>query len=293
MREGGTKGPLAPRTAAQYRSDLADLAEWAKGQGFVTVEAFTPVVAGRFVTEELVCKGVQWATGNRKITAASSYWRWMRKRAGVTVSPWQGQSLSKGNRRAAEAPKRPFTDIEVAALLTGNADAELSDLMRVAALSGMRIEETYRLTVADCAGGWFRVRHSKTRAGVRRVPTHPGLAAIVGKRCEGKEPDAYLFHEPGPAKPGRERSAAASKRFGHYRQAVGVHDRAKGVRHSRVDFHSFRRWFVTRARNAGIDRATVAAVVGHEVGNMTDDVYSGGPGEALLRACVEAVRLPE
>jgi hypothetical protein len=40
------------------------------------------------------------------------------------------------------------------------------------------------------------------------------------------------------------------------------------------------------------DRAVVAAVVGHEVGNLTDDTYSGGPGEKLLRACVEAVQLP-
>jgi integrase len=65
-----------------------------------------------------------------------------------------------------------------------------------------------------------------------------------------------------------------------------------GARHSRVDFHSWRRWFITAARNAGVDRAVVAAVVGHEVGNLTDDTYSGGPDEKLLRACVEAVRLP-
>jgi hypothetical protein len=32
--------------------------------------------------------------------------------------------------------------------------------------------------------------------------------------------------------------------------------------------------------------------VGHEVGNLTDDTYHGGPDEKLLRDCVEAVRLP-
>jgi integrase len=85
---------------------------------------------------------------------------------------------------------------------------------------------------------------------------------------------------------------ALSKRFGRYRQTLCVHETADGARHSRVDFHSWRRWFITTARNAGVDRAVVAAVVGHEVGNLTDDTYSGGPGEKLLRACVEAVRLP-
>ena len=43
------------------------------------------------------------------------------------------------------------------------------------------------------------------------------------------------------------------------------------MRHSRVDFHSWRRWFITKAR-AKHDRAVVAAVVGHETGNITDDV---------------------
>lgn len=290
LAEGGRKGPLRPRTAAQYRADVIALAEWAKGVGVVTVEAFTKATAGRFVTEQLVAKGVHWATGNRKITAASSYWKWLRKRAGVEGEPWAGQSLSKGAGRPRS--KRPFTDTEVLALLSGPADPELAHAMRVAALSGMRLEEIYRLTVADCAGGWFNVKVSKTRAGVRRVPIHSALADIVARRCASRAPEAFLFGEAGPARAGRERSAALSQRFSQYRQPLGVHDKAEGVRHSAVDFHSWRRWFVTSARNAGIDRATVAAVVGHEAGNLTDDTYSGGPAEALLRACVEAVRLP-
>lgn len=292
LREGGTKGPLAPRTASQYRADLADVVEWAKGVGITTIEAFTPQVAGRYVTAELVGKGLHWGTANRRITACSAYWRWLRKRAGIAANPWAGQSLSKGAQRGRDDAKRPFTDAEATALLAGEAIPELADAMRVAALSGMRLEEIYRLTAADCAGGWFQVRHSKTRAGVRRVPIHSDLAAIVARRCGGKPAGSFLFHEAGPARVGRERSAPLSKRFGRYRQALGVHDRREGARHSLVDFHSWRRWFVTAARNAGIDRAVVAAVVGHEVGNLTDDTYSGGPAESLLQACVEAVRLP-
>src|SRR4029077_9037530 len=156
----------------------------------------------------------------------------------------------------------------------------------------MRLEEIYRLTVADCANRWFGVRYAKTRAGVRRVPVHPALAAIVARRCKGKPANAFLFHEPGPVRDGRERSMALSKRFGHYRRALGVHETVDGARHSRVDCHSWRRWVITATRNAGIDRATVAGVVGREVGNLTADIYSGGPDEKLLRACVEAVRLP-
>jgi integrase len=293
LQEGGKKGPLNPRTQAQYRSDLNDFEQWCTKHGVpTTIESISKEVAGRYVSQELVAKRVHWGTANRKITAASSYWRWLAKRTSVTVNPWSGQSLSKVSKaRNGEKPKRPFTDAEVSALLAGDADLELADAMRVAALSGMRLEEIYRLTVADCAGGWFNVRQSKTDAGIRRVPIHTYLADIVARRCEGKRNVGYLFHEAGEAKDGRERSMSLSKRFGHYRQRLGVHDKAEGKRHSRVDFHSWRRWFVTKARGADIDRAVVAAVVGHEAGNLTDDVYARVADEAKRR-CVEAVQFP-
>jgi integrase len=290
LREGGVRGPLTAVTAEQYRTALAEFATWAKAVGVSTVEGVTKAIAGRFVTEAFVTAGVHYLTANKKITGLSAYWRWMRKRVGITGEPWAGQSLVKANRRTGgERPKRPFTENEVAALMSGNADAELADTMRVAALTGMRISEMYRLTVADCADGWFNVRQSKTEAGVRRVPIHSDLAAIVARRRDGKAPDALLFHEAVRALPTH--TMAVSQRFIRYRKRVGVHDGDEGARGSRVDFHSFRRWFITRARNAGIDRAVVAAVVGHETGNVTDDVYSR-VGDDALKACVQAVRLP-
>ena len=294
LAEGGPKGPVNPRTAGQYRSDLVELEKWAKSAGIApTIEAFTKAAAGRYVTEGLVGKGVSRGTANRKISTASSYWTWLGKRTAADVNPWRGQSMAKvSSARGAEKPKRPFTDGEVTTLLQGGADAELADAIRVAALSGMRIEEVYRLTVADCAGDWFKLRQAKTQAGVRRVPVHSGLAALVTRRTADKPAGAYVFHEAGPHKVGRERSMAVSKRFGHYRRRLKVDEAVEGQRQGRIDMHSLRRWFVSAARNAGIDRAVVAAVVGHEAGNITDDVYSGGPSAALMRACVEAVRLP-
>jgi integrase len=253
------------------------------------VEAFTPKVAGRFVTE-MVQAGQDRATLNRRITAASSYWKWMTKRAGVEVNPWMGQSLAKLP-KAREDDKRPFTDAEMVKLLEGETDAEMADAIRVLALSGMRMDEPYRLRVWDCADGWFSIRDAKTRAGVRRVPIHPDIAEIISRRTERQPSDAFLFPEAGPARAGNGRSAAISKRFGRYRKSVGVHDAREGRRHSLVDGHSLRRWFVTKARE-GFDRATVAALVGHEVGNLTDDTYSGGPTDARKVECVASVKLP-
>jgi integrase len=178
-------------------------------------------------------------------------------------------------------------------LLAGNAGEELSDAIRVGALSGMRLEEIYQLKVGDCTGGEFNIRQGKTAASVRRVPIHSGLAEIVALRASGKAATAYLFHEPTtPASRGGQRSGAMSQMFGRYRIRIGVDDREEGRRHSRIDFHSLSRWFVTTARQAGCDRSTVAVIVGHELKDMTDGVYSSGPSAAQKRAAVESVRLP-
>lgn len=91
-----------------------------------------------------------------------------------------------------------------------------------------------------------------------------------------------------------ERSPAASKRFNRYRETVGVHEKDVTARRSRVNFHSFRRWFVTEALRAGQPERIVKQVVGHKLPkhDVTVGVYFGGDTLAALRACVEAVRLP-
>jgi integrase len=293
LAEGGARGPLKARTALQYRSDVEGMAAWlAETHHPVTLEAVTKIVAGEYASH-FVAEGADRKTAGRKISAVSSYWRWLIKRTGIELNPWTGQSFSKARRPGEERSKRSLTDLEVSRLLGGSPGAELSDLIRIAALSGMRIEEIYRLRVRDCADGWFKVRLAKSHAGNRRLPVHSALTGIVASRATGKAEGAYLIHEAGgEPKAGRERSMPASKRFGRYRKSVGVDETLEGARSSRVDFHSLRRWFVTSARRAGIDQATVAAIVGHEVGNLTDDVYSSGPGDELMVKAVEAVRLP-
>jgi integrase len=284
LREGGRKGPLGERTKSQYGSFVSQFADWCRHAGVpATVEAVTKPVAGRFITEEFVAKGIDTRTSNAHISALSAFWRWMSKRAGIEHNPWTGQSRAKASARHGERNKRAFTDQEIVTLLNGNAGQELADLIRVAALTGMRLSEICALTVADCADSLFDIRQAKTVAGVRRVPVHSDLTAIVSRRTEGKAPTVRLFPTA---------SNNLSQRFTAYRRVLGIDDRREGRRHSRIDFHSLRRWFVTQARNAGYDRGFVAFLVGHETGFITDDVYSGGPTMERCRQCVDAVRLP-
>lgn len=289
-----TERSLKARYAGRHRRAVARLKAWmSKTYGTDDVRRVTRRIAGEFV-DSLLADGLTTITANSLSGSLAVYWRWLRDRIGIEgANPWENQSRRQ---RTADllAEKRPFTDAEIETLLGGRTSRTLHDLMRVAALSGMRIEEIARLTVADTAGDVFSIREGKTAASIREVPIHRDLAALVARRSKEKAPSDRLFDElRGTAK--RELSAKASERFTEYRRAVGVDERLPGQRQSNVDFHSFRRWFATQAERTGQPPHITSAVLGHAEGRqgMTLGVYSAGPSLGQKRAVVDSVRLPK
>src|SRR5690606_14623813 len=118
---------------------------------------------------------------------------------------------------------------------------------------------------------------------------------IVERRIAGKAQEDDLFPEWPPVRKKnsmRERSFKTSNHFTAYRRDVGVADLREGRRRSLVNFHSFRRWFITKAERAGQPESTIQAVVGQRRASIAFGVYSAGPSLEQLTACVEAVRLP-
>lgn len=232
------------------------------------------------------------ATVMARTTALSSYWRWMVKKGEAEQNPWPGQApvATKG---ATTADTRPFTDAEMITLLTGNTYSTLQDMMRLAALSGLRIGEIGRLTAADCEGGFLTVRDGKTASSNRSVPIHPDLASIVARRTAGKGADTHLMDElrASPKQP-RDRAAKATERFTAYREGLGIAVRPPGQRQADATFHSFRRWFITKAEQAGNAPHLIEAVAGHKRQGESLGRYSAGPSAVQLRAVVESVRLP-
>ncbi|WP_208720771.1 tyrosine-type recombinase/integrase [Mesorhizobium sp. M1A.F.Ca.IN.022.06.1.1] len=190
-------------------------------------------------------------------------------------------------------------------LLGGDAGLLLIDLMRIGALSGMRIEEMCQLLASDCRGGVFNVRAGKTENARRTVPIHSSLVKIVERRMAGKKDSEYLFHELPPVPKSREtRSDPAAKQFTRYRRTMKVDERPNDKAKSNVDFHSFRRWFIRKARDAklagavGFDEWTITWVVGHTDSDRAKSLdlsqhgYAGQDPEKAKRALVEAVKLP-
>ena len=282
------------RTKADHRTALRKLEAWLTIRGLaLVVSEVTTRIAGDFKIEEFSKRNVHPKTANKQLSSLRTYWKWLVNHGHADGgNPWIGLSLPKLHPLPDEL-ERPFTDEEVAELFSGDADRLMRDLMGMAALSGMRKEEMFQLRVADCAGNVFNIRRSKTNAGIRKVPIHPGLTSTVEARCAGKAPDDFLIHE-GKAGTGwgEERSMSFTKRFQTYRVARGVDELLPGHKRSRVNFHSFRRWFITKADRAGCRREDIERTVGHKVQGMSLGLYSGGASIEQLRAVVESVGNP-
>lgn len=297
---------LAPKTSTERRNLVKRFAEWAKLQGKALPE-INRALAGRYFSEAIA--PLHPHTAKKHVGSVKLYWDFLIARGHVRgENPWQGQRLPNRGRRVErgnEKEERAFTEAEIKTLLHSSFpprmqtrfEPQLRDAMRIAALTGMRIGEVATLWVEECpisgdGAGYFDIRQGKTAAAARRVPMHPDLVELVKARSAGKGPQDWLFHELS-----REKSPSdvLGKRFHQYRLKLKVDDKQTGKRRSLVNFHSFRRWFVTQAERAGIPESTISAVVGHEEGrkSITLGVYSDGPAWQQMRACVEAVRLPD
>lgn len=260
-------------------------------------------------------------TRKKYLTRLTAYWTYLVDNEKTNVNIWSGCKIS--------IPKKPqyvkerlFTNDEVRRLLMGPAKQAMQDLMRIAALTGARIEAIVSLKVGDTAEGAFTFAAMKTETSDRDIPIHPDLQEIVDRRSKGKKPTDDFFPEWPPVKKVdsmRERSFKASNQFTDYRRLCKVDDmyvRVKiapdGSRHydkepigedegksgllklrrSRVNFHSFRRWFITRMEQAGVSPALVSAMVGHARQGTTLKIYSGGPEFEQAKQGLALLKLP-
>ncbi|MGR9499431.1 DUF6538 domain-containing protein [Rhizobium leguminosarum] len=285
------------RTLADDRRAMKLLKDWCNKAGVPPyLQAITKKEAVRFCDElPKLTANLTPVTLNKYVSRLSVYWAWLENRHEVESNIWQGRRLREPQ-QTTDQKERPFTDDEVKVLLKGPAEPEMHDLMRMAALSGARLDAIVCLKVKDCRDdGVFVFKPQKKEPGPRLCPIHPDLMEIVERRKKGKEHEDDIFPEwPGVKKSTslRERSFKTSNEFTTYRRSVGVEDRREGKRRGLVNFHSFRRWFITKAEQAGQPESTIAVVVGHKRQGMTFGVYSGGPLLEQARQCVEAVKLP-
>ena len=256
-----SRGQLKEDTKVRHEAAVGALSGWLKREGLPqTIQALSRRVAIQYVD--------QLPPGRPDPKRLSLYWQWLVKREHVPSDPWRDLQAAP---RARVEPERAWTDGEVAKLLEGSCSPSLSLLMQVAALSGARLDAIVNMTIED---GCFVFPPQKKEEKPRRVPIHSSLRSHSALKTYG--------HWSWPASP--------SQAFTYYRRKVLGED-APGRRRAVTNFHSFRRWFISKAEQAGIDERIISDVVGHKRRSMTGR-YSAGASMEQMRVCVEAVRLP-
>lgn len=288
---------VKPRTLADDERAMKYLKAWCQSEGVEpSLQAINRKAAVRFMDAlPSLGEGLTPVTLNKYLRRLSRYWQWLEKREEVENNVWQGLTLPEPDKKPSEQ-ERPFTDEEIVKLLTGKTTQHMHDLMRIGALTGARLDVIVSLKVRDCQEGVFVFQPQKKEKAERITPIHSSLVPIIERRTKDKSPDDDLFPEWPPVRKAgsmRERSFKASNQFTDYRRTVGVDDTVPGSRRARTNFHSFRRWFITKAERADQPEHIIAAVVGHKRSGMTLGRYSAGPMVEQARRCVEAVRLPE
>ena len=301
LRRFFTEVDWTPRTKADCDRALALLEGWCSEQSVsFTVEAITRRRAGQFIGHLAANddRPLTNRTINKYLSCLSQFWSWLERRGFIEMdsSPWSRQSLPKVKPKEDEK-ERPFTDEEICKLFGGSPNQSyLRDVMLIGALTGARVDAIISLRRKDITDdGCFRFKPQKRERNSRLVPIHSALKSTIERLVEGKQSDDDLFPEcpPVAADKPQERSMPAVKAFTYYRRTVGVTDLVEGKRRDRVNFHSFRRWFITKALQAGQPELVVQIVVGHKPQSVAASVYLGGLTMEQMKECVEAVKLPQ
>ncbi|WP_157784749.1 tyrosine-type recombinase/integrase [Sinorhizobium fredii] len=290
----------SPRTKSDSSRAINALEDWCKASRVpFVIEAITRKRAGQFIGDlaSSADRPLTNRTINKYLSCLSQFWLWLEKRGYVELdsSPWSRQSLPKIQAKEDEK-ERPFTDEEIGKLFTGQPNQSyLKDVMLIGALTGARIDAIISLKAKDITDdGCIRFKPQKREKASRLVPVHSALKSTVERLVKDRKPNDDLFPDCPPVaddKP-QERSMPAVKAFTYYRRSSGVTDLVPGKRRDRVNFHSFRRWFITKAIQAGQPELVVQIVVGHKPQSITAGTYLEGLTIDQMRDCVEAVKLP-
>jgi integrase len=269
-------------TKLGHRKALAEVLSFI-GDEDAHPEDVTQAKALAYIDTDLSTRGLAASTMRDRLVSLGGFWAWMATRGAVPrgPTPWTGHRISKKQHRGTRPPKRKggFTDKELLALLGGTDRVKawptysyLPDLMVLGMFTGARIESLCALSpaVVEKLGDGYvlRIENDKTDAGARPVGvSHPAAVVVLARRLKGRKGAALLFPELTPGGADKKQSSSATKAFVRYRRACGVADGA--------DFHSFRRNVTTILEGAGATQAEIARFVGHKLGTLAGDTYSG------------------
>ena len=267
-------GTVTGQTIAQHRGVLNTFLAWAGGD--LLIEVVERKRAGEFVSHLLAhASGLSRKTVQRYISSLSALWIWLVAKGLAPDNPWRGHGVGRQSKRG-EAPKRgQWTDAALVKVLSGHYTdlytETLHDLVRLALVTGARLDELCALKVTDAHerqdGWWITIRSGKTEAALRDIPVHESAAHVLIRRCKGSR--GFIFEGLAAGGPDKKRSWNVSKAFGHYTRKLSLGE-------ERQVFHSLRASFIEAMEAAEVPESTTALLVGHARQSMTYGHYSKG-----------------
>ena len=217
------------------------------------------------------------ATIRKKVSQLSQIWAWARKRGILPwehPDPWELQAPSSKEVKAAANKPRPFTPDEVKKLLVAApAGTRVGDTIRVALLTGVRLEEVAGLDASQVGpdARWYFIKEGKTENAVRYVPLVGMAREVIQARTAKAKGQGPLF----PDAPVREstgrRGGAISQEFTRLRRDVLGEETDGQLRH-----HSFRHLWRTEAKRAGVHVDDVLVMGGWSLPKRSDNNYDHG-----------------
>ena len=204
------------------------------------------------------------STKKRMVTSWRSFWSYLNFELEIEEPRKPFANLiplgkTKAARESAPPKRQAFTVAELEGLHSAAREQDLKDLIKIAALSGMRIEEICSKFVVD--GRWFVVSDAKTDAGNRRIPIHHDLQDGTLERWLAAranfKPNKYGIY-----------SDAIGKRFGRLKKSQGFS--------SQLVFHSIRHTVATELKRSRPDLTLIInELLGHEKPtNMSMGLYA-------------------
>lgn len=225
-------------------------------------------------------------TKQNRLFAGNAFWNFLiHKDSSVkqTPNPFQKHEIQRPKRGKSRSNSYlAFSKQEIEMLhreAKTKGDQVLADTIKIAAYTGMRIEEICRLHKNNTQKDYFKIADAKTDAGNRDIPIHSNLSELVSQLIKNTN-DGYLIESSAGNKYGN-RSDSISKRFGRLKKNLGFQ--------SNQVFHSIRKTTATLLEQSDAPPLVITAILGHRTNHITFDVYSQGPSLEQKRKALEKI----
>ena len=256
-------------TLKMYVSDIEQFA--------ATVDAPIEQLSRRHLKqwEESLRGKVTAETIRRKMTSVRAYWTWMDEHQLVPEGSQPFASVKirdKRNKAERAEAKRQRWPVVIVPELWHAAGAKgwpnLAIVTKIGAYTGARINSICCLKVGDVrtdpdTGIRFLHFKDKTQAGVRDVPLHSVIVALIDELVANADEDGYLFHINA-----KRRGNEVGRDFTALKRELGFDD-------PRLVFHSIRHTISHMLETAECPEGVAQDIVGHVKRGMTFGTYSG------------------